>query len=41
MWRLEAGDNVQAEFWFERALKVNPGFRPAWENLKRLDRPGK
>jgi Tfp pilus assembly protein PilF len=29
-------DKNMARFWFERALKVRPGFGTAWENLKKL-----
>ncbi|MEI6437481.1 MAG: tetratricopeptide repeat protein [Candidatus Omnitrophota bacterium] len=34
---LQRKNDDMARFFFERALKVHPGFGPAWENLKRLD----
>jgi Flp pilus assembly protein TadD len=37
MTYLDQGNKFMARFWFERALKADPGFRPAWENLKRVD----
>lgn len=34
---LEEGRKADAVFWFERALKISPVFRPAWDNLKRAE----
>lgn len=34
---LQKNNTSMARFWFERALKVRPGFGLAWENLKKLD----
>jgi tetratricopeptide (TPR) repeat protein len=36
-WYVAAGDRALARFLFEKALKVNPEFPVAWQNLKKLD----